>query len=317
MQGKEFLSFLLFVFFCIGLKKFSILEAAGSEQLRELPSQLSYYEGNFTDSDGDGMTDLAEIKYGFNPNDPNSYPMIDFIADPVEEFDLNGSAFNNAKLSQTDRGIRIFWDNNQSTGDYNRYSLTLEDGDSQLYYGGHGFDVAEVPYGEFGLDGNEILRGRFSESNIETGEWVADHEWFEIDLSHYPLPPEDNDLASENDKISFAFSGFSPELKEKYLDFMKKVIPIIKGVIGNPAESFVCEFKIDNESSNSWVTLDQGRSISMDDAWIPRLLVHEMIHMWKGKYAFVIPVRIGVIRMILTGLRKLQRAWRMKSFTIS
>ena len=115
MQGKEFLSFLLFAFFCIGLKKFSILEAAGSEQLRELPSQLSYYEGNFTDSDGDGMTDLAEIKYDFQSNDPNSYPMIDFIADPVEEFDVNGSAFNNAKLSQTDRGIRIFWDNNQST----------------------------------------------------------------------------------------------------------------------------------------------------------------------------------------------------------
>ena len=29
---------------------------------------------DFTDSDSDGMTDAAELKYGFDPNDPNSFP---------------------------------------------------------------------------------------------------------------------------------------------------------------------------------------------------------------------------------------------------
>tara|TARA_B100002019_G_scaffold9148_1_gene7221 strand:- start:3253 stop:5961 length:2709 start_codon:yes stop_codon:yes gene_type:complete len=37
-------------------------------------SILETYSGDFTDTDGDGMTDVAEIKYGFDPNDSNDYP---------------------------------------------------------------------------------------------------------------------------------------------------------------------------------------------------------------------------------------------------
>ena len=111
-------------------------------------------------------------------------------------------------------------------------------------------------------------------------------EWFEVDLSEYPLPPEDNELAEDDDKISFRFNNFTDDEKNRYISFMRRVLPIIRDIMGNPAETFVCTFNKDNYSQNSWVTLEQGRSISMDDAWIPRLLVHEMIHMWKGKYAF-------------------------------
>ena len=41
--------------------------------------------------------------------------------------------------------------------------LTLEDGDRQLYYGGHGWSEATVDYGAFDLNGTEVLNGRFSE----------------------------------------------------------------------------------------------------------------------------------------------------------
>lgn len=37
-------------------------------------SNLVNYSGDFTDTDGDGMTDVAELKYGFNPNDSSNYP---------------------------------------------------------------------------------------------------------------------------------------------------------------------------------------------------------------------------------------------------
>ena len=41
-------------------------------------AELSNYSSDFTDTDGDGMTDVAELRYGFDPNDKNSYPTKDY-----------------------------------------------------------------------------------------------------------------------------------------------------------------------------------------------------------------------------------------------
>ena len=41
-------------------------------------AELSNYGSDFTDTDGDGMTDVAELRYGFDPNDKNSYPTKDY-----------------------------------------------------------------------------------------------------------------------------------------------------------------------------------------------------------------------------------------------
>ena len=273
-----------FYYLCLFGAQFVV--AQDSSVNRELPTQLLRYEGNFTDSDGDGMTDIAELKYGYNPNDYASFPPIDFIGVPDEEFPISNSSFNSAKILKTERGIKIKWDNNQSETNYSRYSLTLKNGSTQLYYGGHAPSQAEVSYSEFGLQGNEILKGQFSEYNPENGAFVKVHDWFEINLVDYPLPPADYELAADDDKISFRLNNFSSDEKNRYIEFMRRVLPIIKDVLGNPAETFTCDFSKDNDSQNSWVTLDQGRTISLDDSWLPRLLVHEMIHMWKGKYAF-------------------------------
>ena len=43
------------------------------------PSEkMRHYGFDFTDTDDDGMTDVAERKYGFDPNDSNSFPTKDY-----------------------------------------------------------------------------------------------------------------------------------------------------------------------------------------------------------------------------------------------
>ena len=41
-------------------------------------AELTNYGADFTDTDGDGMTDVAELRYGFDPNDKNSFPSTDY-----------------------------------------------------------------------------------------------------------------------------------------------------------------------------------------------------------------------------------------------
>ena len=250
---------------------------------------LQYYSGDFTDTDNDGMTDVYELKYGYNPNDEGSFPDVDFISDNIEVDEgtpIGSHEFMDLAVITDSLGIRLKWTDVDPSSLYNRYSLTLMNGEQTLYYGGHSWDYAEIDFANFGLIGSEVLRGTFSEGDTSNGAFIKDHPSFEIDLSDYPIPLPDSNLGEDTDKIEFKFTGFTDEQKEQYVDFMRRLIPIINDVVGNPAESFVCEFIMNEESSNSWVTLDHGRVIELDSNWNPRLLVHEMIHMWDGKYAF-------------------------------
>ena len=147
-------------------------------------SYLDYYSGDFTDTDGDGMTDVAEIKYGFDPNDSNSFP-------------------------------------------------------AESY-------VVTSKYGKSDTDG----------------------------------------LGSDSDTVYFKFTNFSKVNEQRTTDFLIKLIPIMKDVVGNPAETFVCELYNRGGSHGSWMCVNSGRKMLCDDSWNPRLLVHELIHVWKGKYDF-------------------------------
>jgi len=255
------------------------------ENLTAPHALLRHYGGDFTDTDGDGMTDVAESKYGYDSLDPQSFPKYDFGALPQVEYPIANSGFNDAVIFKTNTGIWLEWDNKQEPSSYSRFSLTLESGNRRLYYGGHGWGEATVDYGAFDLNGTEILKGRFTEYNPSNGEFVREYDWFEIDLSDYPVV-EDTKLAQPGDRITFRFDGFDSDLRNKYEAFLGKVMPIFLDVAGNPAETFVCTLLMGEDGGNSWVTLDQGRTILVDNSWIPRLLVHELIHAWKGKYAF-------------------------------
>ena len=160
-------------------------------------------------------------------------------------------------------GLSLEWNDVSSNHGWSKYSLVLKNGGRFLYYGGHGWNQAEINYKNFSLDGTEVLNGYFVESNPVNGEWVSNHPAFQIDLNEFPLKVERfGDLSN---KIKFKFVEFSDRQKSQYLEFIQRVIPIINQVMGVPSESFICEFIMNEESSNSWVTLNHGREIHLDD----------------------------------------------------
>ena len=252
-------------------------------------SLLQYYSGDFTDSDNDGMTDIAESKYGYNPNSSQSFPDLDFVvtetdSDAVDAIDSYN--FIDAMIFQKSYGICLKWNQNDPSDYAWKYGLSLYNGDDVIFNGGHDWDFAKIDYSRFGLDGTEELVGQFEEHDPTNGEHIKSHPQFNINLNDYPITMINNEIGANTNQIKFKFVGFSDEQKTQYTDFIRRLIPIFNDVVGYPAESFVCEFIMNEESSNSWVTLDHGRVIELDSNWNPRLLVHEMVHMWDGKYAF-------------------------------
>ena len=85
-----------------------------------------YLSGDLTDSDGDGMTDVAERKYGFDPLDPFSFP-----AEPEpttganpEKHTIEGSEVGAYYEIGAGR-IDIRWEN-PGDGKYITYALSLK-----------------------------------------------------------------------------------------------------------------------------------------------------------------------------------------------
>ena len=154
------------------------------------PNHLVNYIGDFTDTDTDGMTDVAEIKYGFDPLDANSVP-------------------------------------NRSTGYF------IDD---------------------LGLSTSDIV--------------------------------DDSEVSSKNDRVYFSFSKFTPEIEEKTRNFMIKLFPILYDRLGNPSRNIVCKLHNRGGNRGTWMASSSGTRIYTDDTWNPRLLVHEITHVWAGRYKF-------------------------------
>ena len=264
--------------------------------------QLKSYSGDFTDTDGDGMTDVYEVKYGYDPNDSGSFPVVDFVepelvVDNFRNLDTGVSGFRVGSVGHFlvfEYGAGADWDfyydatgvfypegmdwvepafthltlNNviigeRATIDLVKYGLT---GDEKLTI--QPFPkVRKDPWGQIGTVGEEL---------------TLDLSEFEFDFPKH----EQVVVGSADNKLKFRFANFTDEQAEQYADFLQRLIPVINDVIGNPTESFTSTFFMQDGSHGSWATLDHGRRIMIDSSWNPRLLVHEMIHMWDGKYGF-------------------------------
>ena len=69
------------------------------------------------------------------------------------------------------------------------------------------------------------------------------------------------------------------------------------------------------DGGNSWVTLDQRRTIVVDSSWIPKVIVHELIHAWKGKYAFSYTGESWSYEDDLSGFEEIAEGWLLRSIT--
>jgi hypothetical protein len=241
--------------------------------------QTQYLTGDFTDSDGDGMTDTAENKYGFNANDPLSFPqepelvIITPFITPLPE--INGI---NAVFTNETNVITIHWENPTSGS----YVLKLLNGDEQLYYGGHGINYAIVSYTEFNLIGTETLYGTFYEYDLNSN-YVRSFPQFPIDLSLIDV--SGSLIGASSNKISYTFENFPAENELKYREFLRRVWPIMYDRLGAPAESFNCLIKNVGDMG-FFMVINDGREFWSNAEFIPRLIVHEFVHAWKGGYTF-------------------------------
>jgi hypothetical protein len=147
---------------------------------------LENYSGDFTDSDQDGMSDIAELRYGFDPEDKSSFPRQSYFLD--------------------DLGITI----------------------------------------------NDIT--------------------------------DDSEIGSSSDRIYFYFSKFSHDMEHRTKEFMYKLFPILYDRLGYPSRTIACKLHNRGGSSGSWMASSSGTRIYANNTWNPRLLIHEIIHVWGGKY---------------------------------
>ncbi|MFX0094649.1 MAG: hypothetical protein ACFFBD_23135, partial [Candidatus Hodarchaeota archaeon] len=241
------------------------------------PNDLTkYLTGNFTDSDGDGMTDVAENFYGFNASDPLSFPQEPEYINISIITPISGSGINATFTNETN-AITLHWEN-PSNG--NHYVLKLLNNGQQLIWGGHGENYARVSYFEFNLTGTEILTGQFHEYDSD-GQHVGSFPEFTIDLSLIDVTG--SVLGASTNRISYTFANFSAENETKYREFLKRVWPIMYDRLGAPAENFNCLIK-NVGPMGFFMIVQDGREFWCDEVFIPRLIVHEFVHAWKGSY---------------------------------
>ena len=246
------------------------------------PNDLTaHLSGDFTDSDGDGMTDVAEFKYGFDPDDSLSFPTEPALTagayhHPIEYSDIG-------LYYQVDSGrIYIRWTNPEDGS----YRLSLRTGDStdwNIYHGGHKKGLAVVELSAFGLTGDEKLVGQFAEYAAGNSR-VRLHPFFVLDLSTVEIPAP-SILGDPSNRISYTFSNdFPMEAEAQYREFLKRVFPLLYEHLGHPAETLNVLVDYVDYDLGGFLVLDDGRTLLTDAGFIPRLIVHEFAHAWKGRY---------------------------------
>ena len=254
----------------------------------DLTARLS---GDFTDTDGDGMTDAAERKYGFDPHDALSFPAepeLIIEAEP-DRHPIEGSAID-AYYEVRPGRIDITW---MDPAD-GSYSLSLKTEGSEewnIYYGGHDRGSATVQLSAFGLTGDETLVGIFT-TYAPDGSFVADSDSFAIDLAavEVPGPPPVGDPLN---RIGYEFTpDFPPEGERRYREFLTRVFPLLYEHLGPPAEMFNVLI-VYVPDSDSFVAAQDGRVILTTGGFAPRAIVHEFAHAWKGKYTLTSGERWG------------------------
>ena len=126
------------------------------------------------------------------------------------------------------------------------------------------------------------MRGRFVKY-AANGKFLKEHSLFTIDLSAVDFP-EPSIAGDPSNRLAYTFSADFPQPDEtRYREFLKRVFPLLYAYLGPPAETF--NVLIRSSGGDTFVSLDDGRTLLTDGSFVPRLITHEFVHAWKGKYA--------------------------------
>ena len=134
------------------------------------------------------------------------------------------------------------------------------------------------------MTGTETLVGEFNKHDLNN-KHVGEYSEFIIPLTTVEFPDR-SVIGNPSNRLSYTFSSDYPKDAEvRYREFLKRVFPIIHGHLGPPAESFNINVDYGGDDIDAYVTLDDGRTLIADQNFLPRLMVHELVHAWKGNYA--------------------------------
>lgn len=223
------------------------------------------------------MTDVAESKYGFDPNDASSFPG---EPEPVilERHSIDGAGID-VYFEAYPRSVEIKW-TDPAARNYRFGLRTADSAEWNIVYGGHHEEVAPVPFQQFNLTGDESLIGRFWK--YDSGDnLVGVTPNLTIDLCPVIFPQ----IGDPANSIGYAFSDNFPSKPEaQYREFLRRVFPILYEYLGPPAETFNILIDYRGEDSGYFIVIDGGRTLVTDADFIPRLIVHELIHAWKGNF---------------------------------
>ena len=138
-------------------------------------------------------------------------------------------------------------------------------------------DVAENKYGFDPFDASSFPQEPELAANY--------YSEFGIRLSTREFP-EPSSIGDPSNRISYTFSNdFPEEAESQYREFLKRVFPILYEYLGPPAETLNVSIENVREEDEAIEITDAGRTLLTDTSFIPRLIVHEMAHAWKGRYA--------------------------------
>lgn len=198
------------------------------------------------------------------------------VPEPAKHY-VEGSSLG-VHVKSYAKGIRLFWQDNVET----RYIYHLYNGSTEIFRGGDTWNQILVDYQKYNLKGDEVLTAEFEEVNTTNTAFIRTVETISIDLSKYKYTQPV--LGQSDNRISYTFKDFPADREATYRDFLKKVWPIMTRRLGPPAESFNCVITNMGHDSNYFMIIDDGRTFLSNTNFIPRLIVHEFIHAWKGHY---------------------------------
>lgn len=254
-------------------------------------ASVQYLSADLTDSDNDGMTDEGELKYGFDPLDDLSFPTaLPYIVEPEPTLWAASSAPSSApnldlqveflptKPPEAIGDIIIYF-NPPATG-----SVVVKiRQDSEVYYFVTITNGTALNLGEFPIADGSVL----TIDIIHYGEdrYPASSTTEYIDLLTVDIPNDNSVIGDENNFLGYEFSSdFPNESEQQYRDLLVKLTPLLRWHLGPPAEKFNVSFEYTDTLGGTFMSVNNGRGVLTDGTFIPRLIVHELIHAWKGSY---------------------------------